>query len=249
MPVEVIMPKVDMDMDRGRIAAWHVAEGDTVARGDPLFDIETDKAAMEVEAPGDGTLHHVTAGVGDEVAIGQAVAWIYAEGEAVDAAPAAAQGGGQAEAGTDGTQTAPEPGNAGTAPEQDGTQTAPEQGDTGTAPGPGDTGTAPGPGDPGKRPVAPGPRQDRRPPRPHRPPGPRTRLHRAPQPPRPAPGRPRPRRPPAPHPPPGRRVRPPTGRAPRPRRERWRRGRACRWRMCGAPARAGGSRNPISPRR
>lgn len=90
MPVEVIMPKVDMDMDHGRIAAWHVAEGARVARGDPLFDIETDKAAMEVEAPGDGTLHHVTAEAGDEVAIGQPVAWIYAEGEDVGEAPAAA---------------------------------------------------------------------------------------------------------------------------------------------------------------
>ena len=98
MPVEVIMPKVDMDMSSGKIAAWHVTEGAAVEAGDPLFDIETDKAAMEVESPASGTLHHLIAGPGTEVAIGKPVAWIYAAGEAVgpppesaaaDAAPAA----------------------------------------------------------------------------------------------------------------------------------------------------------------
>ncbi len=82
MPVEVIMPKVDMDMAKGRIMAWHVAEGDTVAKGDPLFDIETDKAAFEVEASDAGTVHHLAATETD-IAIGTAVAWLYAEGETV----------------------------------------------------------------------------------------------------------------------------------------------------------------------
>ena len=89
MPVEVIMPKVDMDMTRGRVAAWHVAEGAAVAAGDPLFDIETDKAAMEVESPASGRLHHIRAAAGAEVAIGTAIAWIYAEGETVGDPPAA----------------------------------------------------------------------------------------------------------------------------------------------------------------
>ncbi len=90
MPVEVILPKVDMDMTHGTLAVWHVAEGESVAQGAALFDIETDKAAMEVEAPATGTLHHITAHPGDKVAVGTVVAWIYAIGEAVRVAPAAA---------------------------------------------------------------------------------------------------------------------------------------------------------------
>ena len=50
MASEVIMPRVDMDMEEGKIAIWYVKNGDTVTKGQPLFDIETDKATMEVEA-------------------------------------------------------------------------------------------------------------------------------------------------------------------------------------------------------
>ena len=89
MPVEVIMPKVDMDMASGKLAAWHVAEGEMVTKGAPLFDIETDKAAMEVESPATGRLHHVVAAPGQTVDVGAPVAWIYAEGEAVGADPSA----------------------------------------------------------------------------------------------------------------------------------------------------------------
>lgn len=83
MPVEVIMPKVDMDMSSGRIVAWHAAPGDKVEKGAPLFDIETDKAAMEVEAPASGILHH-TVDSGIDIPIGHPVAWLYAEGEPIN---------------------------------------------------------------------------------------------------------------------------------------------------------------------
>lgn len=89
MPVEVIMPKVDMDMEKGKLAVWHIAEGTKVEKGAALFDIETDKAAMEVEAPATGTLHHVRASAGTDVPVGQAVAWIYADDEEVGAPPEA----------------------------------------------------------------------------------------------------------------------------------------------------------------
>ncbi len=82
MPVEVILPKVDMDMTHGTLAVWHAAEGDLVTKGAALFDIETDKAAMEVEAPATGRLRHVSAKAGDRVPVGSTVAWLYAEGEA-----------------------------------------------------------------------------------------------------------------------------------------------------------------------
>jgi len=85
MPIEVILPKVDMDMTHGTLAVWHVAEGQAVAKGAALFDIETDKAAMEVEAPASGTLHHIAAAPGDKVAVGSIVAWIFAPGEVVSA--------------------------------------------------------------------------------------------------------------------------------------------------------------------
>jgi pimeloyl-ACP methyl ester carboxylesterase len=89
MPTEVIMPKVDMDMASGKLAVWHVAEGAMVKKGAALFDIETDKAAMEVEAPASGILHHILAAPGETVAVGSPVAYLYAEGEAVGPAPSA----------------------------------------------------------------------------------------------------------------------------------------------------------------
>lgn len=109
MPVEVIMPKVDMDMATGKIAVWHVETGKKVKKGEALFDIETDKAAMEVEAPATGYLHH-TVPEGTEVPIGAPVAWLYAEGEAVGEPPATVQ------------RSAPEAGR-----EPENTPTAPEE--------------------------------------------------------------------------------------------------------------------------
>ncbi|MBX8800018.1 acetoin dehydrogenase dihydrolipoyllysine-residue acetyltransferase subunit [Ochrobactrum sp. MR28] len=81
MAVEVILPKVDMDMETGQISRWYAKDGDTVTKGQLLFEIETDKAAMEVDAPASGILGDVSAAEGAVVPVGQAVAWIYAEGE------------------------------------------------------------------------------------------------------------------------------------------------------------------------
>ena len=67
MPVEVIMPKVDMDMETGKLSVWHVAEGELVSKGAPLFDIETDKAAMEVESPATGRLRNIVVAPGQTV--------------------------------------------------------------------------------------------------------------------------------------------------------------------------------------
>ncbi|MFT3671437.1 dihydrolipoamide acetyltransferase family protein [Aestuariivirga sp.] len=99
MSAEVILPKVDMDMTTGTIAVWHVKDGDTVKKGQPLFDIETDKAAMEIESPADGVIKIGNAPVKAVVPIGTVVAMIYGAGEepkafsggaAASAAPAAA---------------------------------------------------------------------------------------------------------------------------------------------------------------
>ncbi len=90
MPVEVILPKVDMAMETGSIEAWKVSEGDVVREGDLLFEIGTDKSVMEVEAPTSGTIRHIAAQTGTQIPVGTVVAMIYREGEAVSAAPAAA---------------------------------------------------------------------------------------------------------------------------------------------------------------
>ncbi len=82
MAVEVIFPKVDMDMDHGTISKWHVKDGDTVKKGQAVFEIETDKSAMEIESPGDGVIKLSGVKDGEKVAIGTVVAMIYGSGEA-----------------------------------------------------------------------------------------------------------------------------------------------------------------------
>lgn len=93
MASEVIMPKVDMDMATGKISKWFFSEGDQVKKGDVLFEIETDKAAMEIDAQADGTLRNVTGREGIDIPVGSPVAWIVAAGEDVPdaAAPPAAE--------------------------------------------------------------------------------------------------------------------------------------------------------------
>jgi len=90
MAVEVILPRVDMDMTVGKIGQWFFDEGARVEKGQPLFEIETDKAAMEIEAPASGVLRGVAAKSGDELPVGSVVGWIYAPDEAYRAAPAEA---------------------------------------------------------------------------------------------------------------------------------------------------------------
>ena len=89
MAVEIVMPRVDMDMTSGRMGRWHAAEGAHVDKGQTLFEIETDKAAMEVDAPASGVLKFVAASEGDVLPVGTCIGWIVAEGENF-APPAAA---------------------------------------------------------------------------------------------------------------------------------------------------------------
>ena len=76
MVVEVVLPKVDMDMESGTIAAWRVADGAYVRRGDILFEMETSKSMMEVEAPATGTIRGLAPITGEPVMVGTPVAWI-----------------------------------------------------------------------------------------------------------------------------------------------------------------------------
>ena len=70
-----------MDQTSGRMGRWHAAEGAHVVKGETLFEIETDKAAMEVEAPASGMLRFVAASEGDILPVGACIGWIVAEDE------------------------------------------------------------------------------------------------------------------------------------------------------------------------
>jgi pyruvate dehydrogenase E2 component (dihydrolipoyllysine-residue acetyltransferase) len=98
MPAEVIMPALGMAQETGKVLRWLRAEGDEVRKGDPLLEVETDKVTVEVEAPADGVLASVTAGEGEDVAVGSPIALVLAAGEEAPArAPAAAVASGRAQ--------------------------------------------------------------------------------------------------------------------------------------------------------
>ena len=63
-------PQLGMAQDSGRIVSWLKSPGDAVAKGDALFEVETDKATMEVEAQAAGYLTGVAAAEGDDVPVG-----------------------------------------------------------------------------------------------------------------------------------------------------------------------------------
>ena len=94
MAISVVMPALELAQETGKILSWMKREGDSITKGEPLLEIETDKVTVEVEAPGDGVLAGVCASAGDDVPVGQTIAWIVAPGEqppaqAATAAPSA----------------------------------------------------------------------------------------------------------------------------------------------------------------
>jgi hypothetical protein len=85
MAHEIIMPALGMAQETGRLVAWLKNEGDTVSKGDPLMEVETDKSTMEVESPKDGFLVNISALANTDVPVGDVVAYIV---ENLDDAPA-----------------------------------------------------------------------------------------------------------------------------------------------------------------
>ena len=81
MAMSVVMPALEVAQETGKLLAWRKKEGDRVAKGEPQLEIETDKAVVEVEAPGDGILAGVTADVGAVIPVGETIAWLVAPGE------------------------------------------------------------------------------------------------------------------------------------------------------------------------
>lgn len=87
MAHDVIMPALGMAQETGLILAWRKQPGDPVKAGDVLMEVETDKAAMEVEAQADGFLTDVRAEEGAEVPVGEVIAVISDSADDVKAAP------------------------------------------------------------------------------------------------------------------------------------------------------------------
>jgi pyruvate dehydrogenase E2 component (dihydrolipoamide acetyltransferase) len=81
MATNVILPALGMAQDTGKIVRWLKTEGEPVVKGEPVAEIETDKATVELEAPASGQLVNVLAREGDEVPVGHVIATILAAGE------------------------------------------------------------------------------------------------------------------------------------------------------------------------
>ena len=91
MATEVLMPALSPTMEEGTLAKWLVKEGDTVAAGDIMAEIETDKATMEFEAVDEGVVGKILVAEGTEaVAVNTPIAVLVEEGEAIPEAPPAA---------------------------------------------------------------------------------------------------------------------------------------------------------------
>jgi pyruvate dehydrogenase E2 component (dihydrolipoamide acetyltransferase) len=84
---EVIMPALGMAQETGTLIQWLKSAGDSVTKGEPMMEIETDKATVEIEAPASGVLSNVVAQPGDVIPVGQRIALILAPGESDPSTP------------------------------------------------------------------------------------------------------------------------------------------------------------------
>lgn len=112
MAVEVKLPRLGQGMEAGTIVRWLKSEGDQVAKGEPLYELDTDKVTQEVEAEADGQLLKIFVSEG-EVDVGTTIAVIGAEGEEVAVSAPAAPG---QDAGDGNGASAPPAAPAATAP-------------------------------------------------------------------------------------------------------------------------------------
>lgn len=89
MAVSIVMPALEMAQETGKLLSWLKREGDSVKKGEPLVEIETDKVVVEIEAPENGVLAGIKSREGAVVPVGQTIAWIVAPGETPPAETAA----------------------------------------------------------------------------------------------------------------------------------------------------------------
>ena len=81
MATEIYIPKLGQTMTEGTVLRWLKAEGDPVQKGEPVLEIETDKAVAEIEAPADGVLGPILAAEGAAIPVGQVISYVLAPGE------------------------------------------------------------------------------------------------------------------------------------------------------------------------
>jgi pyruvate dehydrogenase E2 component (dihydrolipoamide acetyltransferase) len=91
MAISVVMPALEMAQDTGKLVSWRKKEGEAVAKGEILVEVETDKAVVEVEAQAEGILGGVKAQPGDVIPVGHTIAWLLGPGENVPAGDAPTQ--------------------------------------------------------------------------------------------------------------------------------------------------------------
>lgn len=141
MATQVVMPKLSPTMEEGQLSRWLKKEGDKVSMGEPLAEIDTDKATMEMQALGSGVLRKILIQEGESAPLGQLIAVIGEENEDISALIA---GAGTGEAATENKEPAKETA-AGDGAKQEQAPAAPE-GDAGEKPseGAGQTGNGSG---------------------------------------------------------------------------------------------------------
>jgi pyruvate dehydrogenase E2 component (dihydrolipoamide acetyltransferase) len=89
---EIVMPRLSDSMEEGTVLQWLVGEGDTVAEGEPLVEVETDKASVVYESEVEGTVLSIAAQAGDSVAVGALIAVVGQPGEKGQATAATGNG-------------------------------------------------------------------------------------------------------------------------------------------------------------
>src|SRR5215471_19278507 len=93
MASKVIMPKLSPTMEEGQIARWLKKEGDKVSMGEPLAEIDTDKATMEMQALSEGVLRKILVKEGENAPLGEPIAIIGEADEDVSELEAELEGG------------------------------------------------------------------------------------------------------------------------------------------------------------
>ena len=86
MPIEIKLPKLDKDMEEGKIVGCLVKVGDRVKKGDVIYEVETDKTTLEVQSPVDGFVENILVDIGQRLLVGDSVMVLGDKGQKLPAA-------------------------------------------------------------------------------------------------------------------------------------------------------------------
>jgi pyruvate dehydrogenase E2 component (dihydrolipoamide acetyltransferase) len=126
MAHSIVMPALEMAQENGKLLSWRKKEGEAVAKGEPLLEIETDKAVVEIESPAEGILAGVKAHEGDVIPVGQTIAWIVMPGEKPPAETTQPVATGRRMEAKASSATAPAPAKPSSAPASSAARTSPK---------------------------------------------------------------------------------------------------------------------------